>query len=137
MDVVVARHYEGRCPHLLEPLFAHAKGQIRAIKEGIDRIPHHLGEVLRRHRFQHLPVHRVVLGALWRKRGKTVIGVERVYHRLDPLGHSHLGTLEKLHRQVGVADQATGDVGRKNGPHALRVAHRTPKGNGRAKGAPA
>src|SRR5262249_45715676 len=24
MDVVVARHDEGRCPHLLEPLFAHA-----------------------------------------------------------------------------------------------------------------
>jgi hypothetical protein len=93
-----------------------------------------LGEVLGLHRFQRLPVRRVVPGTLGCKRGKTVVGVKRVYHRFDPLGHGHLGTLEELHRQVGVADQATGNVGRHNGPHALWVAHRAPKGDRRAKG---
>src|SRR5256885_11815668 len=79
VDVVVAWHQQGRRPQLPEALLAHAQGQIRALEEGVDRVPHHLGEVLWRHRFQPPPVLRIVLGPLWRKRGKTVIGVERVH----------------------------------------------------------
>src|SRR4029453_12966732 len=125
------------CPQPLEPLRAHAQGQIWALEEGIDRVPHYWGKVLRWHRFQHPPVLRIVLGTLWRKRGKTVIGVECVHYGLDPLGHGHIRALEELHRQVGLADHAAGDVGRHNCPYTLRVAHRTPKGNGCPKGATA
>ncbi len=81
------------------------------------------------------------IASYWARSGvngaKRSSGVERVHDGLDPLGHGHLGALEELHRQVGVADHAASDVGRKNRPHALRVAHRTAKGNGRAKGATA
>src|SRR6266571_7277072 len=80
VDVVVSRHHQGRRPNPLEALLAHAQGQIWAIEEGVDRVPHHVGEVLRRHRFQRLPVLGIVLGPLWRKRGKTVVGVERIHH---------------------------------------------------------
>src|SRR5215467_15520115 len=114
VDVVVSRHHQSRRPYLLEPLFTHAQGQIRAIEEGVDRVPHHLREVLRWHLFQRLPVYRVILRTLWSKRGKTVVGVESVHHGLDPLGHGHLSALEELHRQIGVADHATSNVGWKN-----------------------
>src|SRR5262245_40371724 len=55
VDVVVAWHQQGRRPQLPEALLAHAQGQIRALEESVDRVPHHLGEVLRRHRFQPPP----------------------------------------------------------------------------------
>ena len=64
VNVIVSRHHQGRRPYPLEPLLAHAQGQVRAIEEGVDRVPHHLSEILRRHLFQRLPIHRVMLGTL-------------------------------------------------------------------------
>ena len=52
MYVIVAWEDQGRHPNPPEHLFSHAEAYIGAIDDRMYRIPHYLGELLRRHRLQ-------------------------------------------------------------------------------------
>src|SRR5882672_4176076 len=73
VDIVVARHDQGRCPDTLEHLYRRPQGRIGAIEKSINRVPHDLGILLRRHDPKVLSKPRIVLDALGDKWRKAVI----------------------------------------------------------------
>src|SRR5882672_5912529 len=135
MDIVVARHDQGRCPDTLEPLYRRPEGRIGAIEKSINCVPHDLGILLRRHGLKVLSKPRIVLDALGDKWRKAVIPVESGHHRLHPLGEGHVDAPVQLRRQVRVTDNATGEVRREDGPDPIRVTRGAPQGDGGTEGA--
>ena len=113
----------------------HPQGRIGAIEEGINRVPHDLGILLRRHGLQVFSKPRIALDALRDKGSKAVIPVKGGHHRLHTLVEGYVQAPVELRRQVRVTDNATGDVGREDSPDAIRVTRGAPQGDGGTEGA--
>src|SRR4029453_4033028 len=65
---------------------------------------------------------------------QAVIPVKGGHHRLHPLGEGHIDAPVKLRRQVRVTDNATGEVGREDGPDPIRVTRGAPHRDGSTEG---
>src|SRR3989441_1319804 len=133
--IVVSRHDQGRYPDTLEHLYRRPQGRIGAIEEGINRVPHDLGILLWWHGLEVFSKPRIVLDALRDKWRKAVIPVKGGHHCLHTLGEGQVEAPVELRRQVRVTDNATGKVGREDGPDPIRVSRGAPHGDGGTEGA--
>ena len=137
VDVVVAGHDHRGDGDAFQRLLGHAEGQVGAVEQGVDGVAHHLDEVLGVHGLQVLAVVGVGLRQLGAEGREAVVGVEGVHDRRDAVVLGPVHALEQLGGEVGVADDAAGDVGGEDGAHPLGTADGAAQGDGRPEGAAA